>query len=152
MATAKIPMTSCRPYLINAIYTWIVDNHLTPYLIVNALLPQVQVPQQFVQEGKIILNIAPLAVKELVIEPAAIQFSARFNNIVQHVYVPTAAVLGIYAKENGRGMFFDSPEFLAEAEELAQSGPIQKETRPKRGKPKLTVVRNDSDVIPDDEK
>jgi stringent starvation protein B len=142
MASAKIPMTSCRPYLINALYTWIVDNHLTPYLIVNAVLPQVQVPQQFVQEGKIILNVAPLAVKELAIEAAAIQFSARFNNIVQQVYVPTAAVLGIYAKENGRGMFFDSPEFLSEAEQLAQTGPSQKEARPKRGKPQLTVVRN----------
>ncbi|MFI4955115.1 MAG: ClpXP protease specificity-enhancing factor SspB, partial [Gammaproteobacteria bacterium] len=60
-----------------------------------------------------------------------------------HVYVPTPAVLGIYAKENGRGMFFDSPEFLSEAEELAQTGPVQKEPRPKRGKPQLTVVRNE---------
>lgn len=142
MAMAKIPMSSCRPYLLNAIYTWIADNQLTPYLIVNALLPQVQVPQQFVQEGKIILNIAPLAVKELTIDQNAVQFSARFNNIVQQVYVPTPAILGIYAKENGRGMFFDSPEFLAESEEMAQTVPAEKETRPKRGKPQLTVVRN----------
>lgn len=145
MATAKSPMSSCRPYLINAIYTWVVDNQLTPYLIVNALLPQVQVPQQFVQEGKIILNIAPLAVKELTIDQVAIQFSARFNNIVQHVYVPTPAVLGIYAKENGRGMFFDSPEFLAEVEALSQTPATRTESRPKRGRPQLTVIRNEPD-------
>lgn len=142
MSATITTMTSCRPYLINAIYTWIVDNQFTPYLIVNATLPQVQVPVQFVQEGKIILNVAPLAVKELAIEQTAIKFTARFNNIVQQVYVPTPAVLGVYAKENGRGMFFDSPEFLTEAEQFSKSTHGVINTQPVRGKPKLTVVHN----------
>ena len=144
MSAIKTPMTSCRSYLIDAIYRWIVDNQHTPYLIVNANLPSVEVPLQFVQEGRIVLNIAPLAVKELSIESTAIRFTARFNNIVQQVFVPTPAVLGIYAKENGRGMFFDSPEFLEEAEEYAKSSEnIFPETRiPIKKKPILTVIKN----------
>lgn len=143
MSAIKTPMTSCRPYLINAIYTWITDNQLTPYLIVNATLPDVQVPVQFVQEGKIILNIAPLAVKELAIESTAIKFTARFNNIVQQVHVPTPAVLGVYAKENGRGMFFDSPEFMDEAEHFKSTAThTMQEQRPLRKKPNLTVISN----------
>jgi len=121
MASTTSNMSSSRPYLLKALYSWIVDNQMTPYLLVKANLPQVQVPQQYVQEGKIILNVAPLAVKDLTIDPIAVKFSARFNNIVQQVYVPMAAVLGIYIKENGRGMFFDAPEFIAETEQFAKT-------------------------------
>jgi stringent starvation protein B len=141
MASTTTNMSSCRPYLLKALYNWIIDNQMTPYLLVKANLPQVQVPQQYVQEGKIILNIAPLAVKDLNIDPIAVKFSARFNNVVQQVYVPIAAVLGIYTKENGRGMFFDAPEFTAETEQYAKT--TTAEVRPLRQKPQLTVVRSE---------
>lgn len=143
MSSSTSAMNSCRPYLLKALYNWIIDNQMTPYLLVNANLPNVQVPQQYVQEGKIILNVAPLAVKDLSIDQVAVKFSARFNNIVQQVYVPVAAVLGIYTKENGRGMFFDAPEFVAETEHYAKTTPA--EVRPLRQKPQLTVIRSEKD-------
>jgi len=146
MSTTTSNMSSCRPYLLRAIYNWITDNRLTPYLLVDATLPHVLVPQDFVQEGKIVLNIAPLAVKDLSLDAQVVRFSARFNQVVQQVYVPMPAVLGIYAKENGRGMFFDSVEFQAEVEnfvkipheKVAEVVPVH------RKKPKLTIVKNTS--------
>lgn len=147
-------MTSCRPYLLKALYSWIVDNHLTPYVLVSATLPNVRVPQQYVQDGKIILNIAPLAVKDLTVDQKAVKFSARFNNVVQDVYAPIPSVLGIYAKENGRGMFFDAPEFVAETEQFAKSV-AGGEVRAIRQKPQLKVIRSDfkkQDEKPTDKK
>jgi stringent starvation protein B len=144
MSSITSNMNSCRPYLLRAIYNWITDNRLTPYLLVDATLPHVLVPQDFVQEGRIVLNMAPLAVKDLVMDAQVVKFSARFNQVVQQVYVPTPAVLGIYAKENGRGMFFDSVEFQAEVDEFVKM-PQEKvsEVFPvQRKKPKLTIVKN----------
>ncbi len=122
-------MTSSRPYLIRALYEWIVDNHLTPHLLVNATLPEVDVPPQYVKEGRIVLNIGPSAIEELLIANQAITFSARFNEGVYELYVPTIAVLAIYASENGRGMFF--------SEEEEETPPPEKLKR----KPNLKVVK-----------
>ena len=97
------------------------------------------------QEGKIVLNIAPLAVKDLSLDAQVVKFSARFNQVVQQVYVPMPAVLGIYAKENGRGMFFDSVEFQTEVEDFVKT-PHEKVADVvvpvHRKKPKLTIVKN----------
>lgn len=99
-------MTSNRPYLIRAIYDWIVDNNLTPYLLVNADYPDVEVPQEHVNGGRIVLNISPNASRGLHLENDKIVFTARFSGIARQVFVNPAAVLAIYAKENGRGMEF----------------------------------------------
>ena len=99
-------MTSNRPYLIRALHEWILDNKLTPYLMVNAELEGVQVPVQFVEGGKIVLNISPQAVAGLVIGNERIEFSARFRGKSMDVVIPAVAVLAIYAKENGQGMLF----------------------------------------------
>ena len=99
-------MTSSRPYLLRAIYDWIVDNGLTPYLLVNANMENVLVPTEFVSNGKIILNVAPAAVKDLEIGNDEVHFSARFSGNPMYVSVPMAAAMAIYAKENGRGMVF----------------------------------------------
>ncbi len=105
-------MTSSRPYLIRALYEWINENQLTPYLLVNANEQGVSVPQSFVgKDGQIILNIAPRAVFGLDVSNDAVFFNARFGGVPTDIYVPIQAVMGIYAKENGKGMMFE-PEAL----------------------------------------
>lgn len=100
-------MSSSRPYVVRALYDWIIENDCTPYILVNAFADEVEVPQEHVKDGQIILNISPSAVQNLFIRGDAIDFDGRFAGIPKRVYVPIAAVMGIYAKENGQGMIFD---------------------------------------------
>lgn len=103
-------MTSSRPYLIRALYQWIVDNGVTPYILVDAGYDGVNVPDQYIQDNKIVLNIAPMAVRSLTLGDQEITFNARFGGQSTDIYVPTDAVLAIYARENGQGMMFtDEP-------------------------------------------
>ncbi len=101
-------MTPSRPYLIRALHEWIVDNQLTPYLLVDCGIEGVRVPQEHVSEGRIILNVSPAATKDLVLGNDTIHFSARFGGKPQHITVPIEGVLAIYARENGRGMVFSN--------------------------------------------
>ena len=103
-------LTPSQPYLLRAIYEWIVDNELTPYLLVDASNDDVHVPRQYVENGKIVLNIAPRAVSNLVLNNDAVQFNARFAGKSMDISLPTYAVLAIYAKENGQGMVFNEIE------------------------------------------
>ena len=102
-------MTSSRPYLIRAVYEWIADNDLTPQIVVDAQQEQVRVPTAFVREGKIVLNIAPTAVRGLRLGNEWVEFSARFQGTPFDVVVPVHAVLAIMARENGTGMSFPEP-------------------------------------------
>jgi len=130
-------MTSNRPYLIRALYEWIVDNNQTPHLLVDASGDQVVVPLQFVKEGRIVLNISPNAVRGLELGNDQILFGARFGGMPMEVFVPPSAVLGIYSQENGHGMLF--PQDEVEAEETDET---PKPPAPSKGKrPKLTVVK-----------
>lgn len=105
-------MTSTRPYLLRAFYEWIVDNQLTPYMVINVKLPNVQVPESFVdEEGKITLNVGPLATKGFNISNQMIEFKARFSGVARDIYAPIKAVDAIYAKENGRGIVFSEEDF-----------------------------------------
>jgi stringent starvation protein B len=99
-------MTSSRPYLIRALYEWIVDNGFTPYMLVDTSLDVVEVPRAFVENGRIILNISPEATHSLVLGNEAVTFNARFSGTAMDVYVPVVSVLAIYARENGQGMMF----------------------------------------------
>ena len=105
-------MKSSRPYLIRAIHEWIVDNGLTPYLMVDALASGVEVPKQYVQQGRIVLDVSPRAVRGLQLGNDWIEFSARFGGASLPVRVPTTSIQAVYAKENGVGMAFQesSPE------------------------------------------
>jgi stringent starvation protein B len=145
-----MPMTTHRPYLVRALNEWILDNNCTPYILVNAFEKGVEVPQSYVKDGQIVLNISPIAVQGLVITNDGIEFNGRFGGIPTHVYVPTAAVLGIYARENGQGMIFDRDEpmpepptpsptlTVADAEATVPGKP----EKAKRGaKPSLRVVK-----------
>ncbi len=114
-------MTPNRPYLLRAFYEWIVDNNLTPYLVVDATLPGVRVPQQHVQNGQIVLNINPSAVGNLVLGNDAVTFNARFGGSPFALNIPQRAVLAIYARENGAGTMFTAEEDEElTAEELAE--------------------------------
>lgn len=103
-------MTPNRPYLIRAFYEWIVDNGCTPYLLVNAYYPGVEVPQEHVSDGQIILNLAPSAIAALSLGNDMITFSTRFGGVPTEIFLPSPAILGIYARENGQGMIFDTTD------------------------------------------
>ena len=108
-----------RPYLLRAFYEWLLDNELTPHLVVDINLPYVQVPLEYARDGQIVLNIAPRAVGNLELTNEAVRFSARFGGIPRQVYVPMAAVMAIYARENGAGTMFEPEPGYDEASELA---------------------------------
>ena len=99
-------MTSSQPYLLRAIFEWIVDNDMTPYILVNADMDNIHVPRQYVENGKIVLNLAPQAVNDLQLTNEFVMFNARFSGKSMEVSFPITAVLAIYAKENGQGMVF----------------------------------------------
>lgn len=103
-------MTPNRPYLIRAIYDWIVDNELTPHLLVNAEHPDADVPGEYVKDGQIVLNTSLSAVQDLNLGNDLISFSARFGGVPTYLSFPPDAVLGVYARENGQGMLFPEDE------------------------------------------
>lgn len=112
-------MTPNRPYLLRAFYEWIVDNDCTPYLVVDAEYPETRVPQQFVQNGQIVLNLAPSAVAQMQMGNEVISCSARFGGHPFGLHIPVRAVLAIYAKENGAGTVFT----LDEVEDFTHESP-----------------------------
>ncbi|MEX0607219.1 MAG: ClpXP protease specificity-enhancing factor [Halofilum sp. (in: g-proteobacteria)] len=137
-------MTSSRPYLLRAIYQWIVDNHCTPYLLVNAAAPDVSVPVEYVENDKIILNIGPSAAYQLVLGDEEVTFNARFGGQPMDVSAPIAAVLAVYSRENGQGMLFtDDAEGETGAEPDADAGeaPSEPTAEPERGRPNLKVIK-----------
>ena len=128
-------MTSSRPYLVRALYQWIVDNGVTPYILVDAGIQGVDVPDQYIQDGKIVLNVAPMAVHNLMLGDDMITFNARFSGKPTDIFVPIEAVLAIYAKENGQGMMF------TEEPNGTDLPPDGTDHDPSPDKPKLHVVK-----------
>ncbi|MGE3318135.1 MAG: ClpXP protease specificity-enhancing factor [Candidatus Berkiella sp.] len=138
-------MVSSRPYLLRAFYDWIVDNHATPYIVVNADHPGAEVPREYVENGRIVLNISPDAVRSLSLANDHVGFNARFAGVAYDIYIPMRAVTAIYAKENGRGMVFkddEDDEFPRgpEDDDSSASGSGGKGKKG-NGRPKLTVVK-----------
>lgn len=139
-------MLSSRPYLLRAFYEWIVDNQLTPYMVVNSEWPGVQVPQEYAENGRIVLNIDPNAIMSLNMRNDRVTFNARFGGVPFDIDVPIRAVAAIYAKENGKGMVFKDDE-----EEDETPPPTDTTTAGGKGaagkggsskdRPKLTIVK-----------
>ncbi|RUO37558.1 ClpXP protease specificity-enhancing factor [Aliidiomarina shirensis] len=143
-------MTPKRPYILRALYEWLVENDLTPHLVVDAEYPYVEVPQQFVQDGQIVLNVLPGAIQGLVMGNDHVTFRTRFNGQDQKIVLPIGSVLAIYARENGAGTIFEPEDGLIVDETAAgqenqqdanesNEGDKQPE-KPKKG-PTLTVVK-----------
>lgn len=129
-------MTSSRPYLIRALYQWIVDNGMTPYILVNAESPDLVIPREFVQDGKIVLNVAPMAVQGLILADDLITFNARFSGQSMDLSIDVSCVLAVYAKENGQGMMFGEDEDGSPNPTSPTDGSEQKTK-----KPSLRVVK-----------
>lgn len=130
--------TSTKPYMVRAIHEWCVDNGCTPHLLV-AVDSHTRVPMAYVKNGEIVLNVNYSATKDLQMDNEAITFSARFGGVSQHLYVPMHAVKGIFARENGQGMFFEigAPAEASEAKEVAPEDKIAIKSK----KPTLTIVK-----------
>lgn len=122
-------MTSNRPYLLRAFYDWIIDNQCTPHLQVDAGYPGTLVPQQYVADGQIVLNIATRAVNGFAMDNEAIRFTTRFGGVPTEIFIPIAAVLRIFARENGQGIVFPPEE---------HPDPSPTPPNPKKGKPTKT--------------
>ena len=131
--------TSTKPYFLRAMYEWCLDNGYTPHLAVS-VDAQTRVPQAYVKDGEIVLNINYSATKDLLISNEAITFSARFGGTPFDIYLPIDAVRGIFARENGQGMFFEPSE---ESEEVADDGRSGEPPQPPSGpkKPSLKLVK-----------
>lgn len=137
-------MTSSRPYLLRAIYEWLLDNQLTPYVLVDATFPEVMVPEEFIENGRIVLNISPRAIINMSMTNEALKFAASFSSRQRQIDVPIQAVLAIYAFENGRGMVFQEDEDGG----TDGSGPVpgqpsadtDQKSAPK-GRPSLKIVK-----------
>ncbi|WP_290654862.1 ClpXP protease specificity-enhancing factor [Idiomarina sp.] len=139
-------MTPKRPYLLRALYDWIVDNQLTPHLVVDATIVGTKVPQQFVKDGQITLNISPSAVVGLQLLDDAIRFNARFSGQPMEVIVPMTAALALFARENGAGAMFEAEPQLDkmpvdETPEESSGGTGQSEEKTKSKRPNLKVIK-----------
>jgi stringent starvation protein B len=145
-----------KPYMVRAIHEWCVDNGLTPHLLV-VVDAQTRVPKAYVKDGEIVLNLNYSATKDLLLDNDAIVFSARFGGVSQNLYVPMNAVKGIFARENGQGMFFEleagtakpkeekpalvvaTPDVNTETQQQSLTNPSVKPSDKK--KPTLTIVK-----------
>lgn len=143
-------MISKRPYLIRALFDWISDNGLTPYILVDASSPDVRVPSAAIRDGKVVLNIALRAVEQLELGNERVSFHARFSGVSFPVSVPVAAIEAIYAQENGQGMLLppEAENAGPEGDPPPEGGPRGKphadeggERRPKGRPPRLRVVK-----------
>ena len=133
-------MTSNRPYLMRAIYEWILDNDMTPHVLIDADLPSVEVPRQYVEEGRIVLNISPGAVQQFAIDNDCLGFSARFGGKPFSIYAPINAVRAVYAAENSEGMMFEILPTSEEEEGNTESDDDPEPTPPPK-RPSLRVVK-----------
>jgi len=135
-------MLSNKPYLMRAFYSWIVDSRCTPILVINANFPGCVIPEQHIENGEILFNISPEAIRDFAIRQDKVEFRASFSGSVQHISVPIKAVLAVYAEENKQGMYFDyeDEDFFddgGEGDGSYDSSIAQKESN---GKPNLRLV------------
>lgn len=127
---------STKPYLVRALHEWCTDNGYTPHLLV-VVNQQTRVPAAYVKDGEIVLNVNYSATKDLHISDDGVTFSARFGGVSQNIYVPMAAVRGLFARENGQGMFFE----IENTQESMQKSKKNEEKPSEIKKPTLTIVK-----------
>lgn len=132
-------MLSSRPYLVRAINEWIVDSGLTPHLLINADFPGLDVPESSIQDGRVVLNVSPSAVRDLLIDAEMLTFVARFGGVSRAVTVPIEAIEAVYARENGRGMMFPVDEDDDGSDQ--QHAEECDDKRDRKSRPNLKVVK-----------
>ena len=99
-------MTSSKPYLLRALYEWILDNDTTPYIHVDTSFEGLRIPSGIDSDGKVVLNISPKAVQDLEMTNEYLSFSARFGGVAEDIYCPIGSLIAIYARETSEGMMF----------------------------------------------
>ena len=139
-------MNSNKPYLLRALYDWINDNRLTPYVLIDANGGDMDIPRDFVEDGKIVLNISPSAARDMDLSNDYISFKASFSGKNMNVYFPSHAVVAIYAKENGQGMVFpEENEEVADADDNTSNSaieqPVEKRKENKKDRSYLKVIK-----------
>lgn len=116
-------MTDRKPYLLRAIYSWILDNRCTPHLVIAS--PGAGwvhgVPSHLLKEEILVLNISPTATEHLSIENDGIYFYTRFSGQSYKVWVAMQAIVSLVARENNEGISFPVADNL-------QEGPTDKDT------------------------
>lgn len=132
MNSIDTPSSSTRPYLIRALHEWCTDNGFSPYIAVQ-VDAAVQVPNEFVQNGEIVLNVSFDATSSLRMGNDFIEFKARFGGVAREIVVPVSHVVAIYARENGQGMAFPAPAATAAAAPATLDQPPGTETAPDGG-------------------
>lgn len=149
-------MTPSRPYLLRALYNWILDNDMTPHVVVDASYKGVVVPREHVEAGQIILSVAPQSVYQMEMNNDYIAFAARFSGVSRDIYLPIMSVTAIYAEENRKGMVFADEFYENEGNEdtNADSDPTSSKTDVKskntKDRPKLKIVASNPNL--DDDK
>lgn len=139
---------SSRSYLLQALYDWLIDQYLTPYVVIEAEAEGVSVPVDLAQNGSIVFNVSPEAVGDLDITKDAISFQASFSGVVRNIYAPIPAVMAIYAQENGSGMMFSETGVPGEEDGFKPGTPPVQEAPSDR--PMFRLV-TDTDVPPEGE-
>jgi stringent starvation protein B len=138
---ADTPVRSRRPYLLRAMHEWISDSNQTPHIVVDASIEGVEVPRQYVQGGKIILNVSSNATSMLSLGNDLVRFRARFGAATYDVSVPIVAVLGIYARETGQGMIFSEADTPPQPPSPPSEPTPTTTNEGKRSKPTLKVIK-----------
>lgn len=131
-------MATLRSQLFDSVYTWILDQDMTPYILVDATLDDVSVPREHIQDGRIILNIHPRSIDHLYFDEHGLGFSARFNGTSREILVPTAALMALYTRESNQGIVFQGDSV---ATELVSDTPATSEPEKKPQRPQLTLVK-----------
>ena len=131
-------MTPSKPYLVRALYEWILDNDSTPYILVDTSSDEVLIPPGIANDGKVVLNLAPSAIENLEMTNEHVSFSARFKGVAENIYCPISSLLAIYARENGEGMMFPAEE---SADNVDQPDDAETSDRAKSKGPTLKVIK-----------
>lgn len=144
-------MTSSKPYILRALHEWLSDNGLTPHVLVDATVEEVNVPESAISENRVILNVDWQAVRELQLDNEFVSFSARFSGVPHMVYLPMSSILAIYARENGQGMMFSpeeddlaassAPPVVDETEDPEKETVEQDAAKKPSGPPSLRVIK-----------
>ncbi len=132
-------MTSSKPYLIRALYEWICDNGCTPYVTVKTTLTNVRVPQEYVQDGWITLDLSTSAVNNFLIDNFAISARARFGGVIHELYLPIGSIAMIFASETKEGM-----SFVPEETVLPPENSLALSDSARTVKPRFKVIKNDN--------
>ena len=119
-----------RPFLLRAFYDWIAENNMTPHILVNTEAEEVTVPKQHIKDGKIVLNISPMAVQDFIMDNEALSFSARFGGVAFYIYCPMYAIEAIYARESPADGISFSPDEYADVVAVAADEEVAEKPAP----------------------